>query len=112
MRYYKLIEGGYITVIGTGGGGTEINEQEYNTIKTIIKAKPPETATTDFRLKADLTWEEFPRIPPDPEPEPDYNDMTLTEAAEALLNMGLVTIPAEPEPDFFNESEEEPDFFA
>lgn len=69
MRYYKLIEGGYITVIGTGGGGTEIDEQEYNTIKMVIKNKPTETETTDYRLKANMTWEEFPRIKPDPEPE-------------------------------------------
>ena len=64
MRYYKTIDNGYITAIGTGGGGTEITEQEYNTIMAVIQQKPPRTVTTDFRLKTDLTWEEYERIDP------------------------------------------------
>jgi hypothetical protein len=68
MRYYKLVEDGYITAIGTGGGGVEITEQEYNEIMTVIQNKPPRTETTDFRLKTDLTWEEYDR-PPEPEDE-------------------------------------------
>ena len=73
MRYYKNIVNGYITAIGTGGGGIEIAESEYNQIMTAIQAKPKRTATTDFRLKTDLTWEEYERIDPvvpeDLEPE-------------------------------------------
>ena len=66
MRYYKLIENGYITAIGTGGGGTEITEQEYNVILAVILQKPPRTGTTDYRLTEGLTWEEYDR-PPEPE---------------------------------------------
>ena len=65
MRYYKLIENGTITAIGTGGGGTEITEQEYNEIMSVIRQKPSRTETTDFRLLEDLTWEEYER-PADP----------------------------------------------
>lgn len=68
MRYYKLIENDYITAIGTGGGGTEITEQEYSTIMAVIQNKPTRTETTDYHLKEDLTWEEYERIDP-AEPE-------------------------------------------
>ena len=69
MRYYKAIERGYISAIGTGGGGTEITETEYNAIMPVIQNKPPRTATTDYHLREDLTWEEYERIDPDPEDE-------------------------------------------
>ena len=68
MRYYKQIENGYILAIGTGGGGTEITEQEYNSIMTVIQNKPQGTETTDYKLKTDLTWEEY-ELPPVPEDE-------------------------------------------
>ena len=80
MRYYKQIENGYILAIGTGGGGVEITEQEYNEIMSVIQSKPPRTETTDFRLKVDLTWEEY-ETPPEP-PEGDIDD---TEALNILL---------------------------
>lgn len=68
MRYYKLIDNGYILGIGTGGGGTEITEAEYNEIMEVIQNKPPRTETADYHLKTDLTWEAYDR-PPDPEDE-------------------------------------------
>mgnify|MGYP006992122929 CR=1 FL=1 len=71
MRYYKLISDGYILSIGTGNGGTEITEAEYNEILTIIHNKPAATETTDYRLREDLTWEEYPIDPPDPDPDID-----------------------------------------
>lgn len=80
MRYYKLIEDGYISAIGTGGGGTEITEQEYNAIMAVIQNKPQRTATTDYKLKVDLTWEEY-ELPPEPE---DY-DISDEEA------LGIIT---------------------
>ena len=73
MRYYKQTVNGYIIAIGTGGGGEEITEQEYNEIMTVIQNKPARTETTDFHLKTDLTWEEYER-PTDPEPEPSDED--------------------------------------
>ena len=73
MRYYKQIENGNIIAIGTGGGGLEITETEYNAIMAVIQNKPPRTETTDYHLKTDLTWEEYER-PIEPESEPSDED--------------------------------------
>lgn len=79
MRFYKQIDEDYILAIGKGNGGTEITEAEYNEIKSIIQDKPPRTATIDYRLKTDLTWEEYEHEP-DPEPDP-----TAEEVLDILL---------------------------
>ena len=79
MRYYKQIDNNYILAIGTGCGGTEITESEYNEIMTVIQNKPSRTETLDYRLKTDLTWEGYEHEP-DPEPEP-----TAYEALSILL---------------------------
>lgn len=84
MRYYKIVAGNYIPAIGTGTGGTEITESEYNTIFSVIRSKPPRTGTTDYRLKMDLTWEEY-EFPPEPEPEPDEHDKA--EAYDILMGV-------------------------
>ena len=40
MRYYKMQnENGILTAIGTGSGGTEITEAEYNAILSEIREK-------------------------------------------------------------------------
>lgn len=70
MKYYKCTNGGYILAVGTGGG-TEIAEAEYNKILSVIHNKPAATETTDYRLREDLTWEEYEVDPPDPDPEID-----------------------------------------
>lgn len=68
MRYYKHTSNGYIVSIGTGNGGAEITESEYNTILSVIANKPVATETTDFMLRDDLTWEEYEvEIPPEDE---------------------------------------------
>lgn len=84
MRYYKTISDGYITAIGTGGGGTEITAQEYDQIMSVIQSKPPCTETTDYHLREDLTWEEYKR-PVDPiEDEP----LEAEEALDVLMGEG------------------------
>lgn len=79
MRYYKLIESGYITGIGTGGGGEEITEAEYTAILTAIRDMPPETDTVGYKLKTDLTWEQYTK-----EPEPEDDTAYPEDIAEAL----------------------------
>ena len=74
MRFYKIVDGNYITAVGTGSLGTEITESEYNEIITLIQTKPAHTETTDYRLKTDLTWEEFDLPVPDPDPEIDESE--------------------------------------
>ena len=105
MRFYKTIENGYITSIGTGGGGTEITETEYNEILSVIQNKPPRDGSIDYRLKADLTWEQYER-------EPEITDDTpegLNEVAQYLLKTQMMQMPSEPEEDdYFNEHEPEP----
>lgn len=39
MRYYKIIESGKLLAIGTGTGGTEITEAEYNELLATIREK-------------------------------------------------------------------------
>ena len=57
MRYYKNIEDGYLTAIGTGNGGTEITEEEYNSLLEHIHNRPEAEEGYGYRLKEDLTWE-------------------------------------------------------
>lgn len=39
MRYYKQVSDESLVAIGTGPGGTEITESEYNTLLTEIHEK-------------------------------------------------------------------------
>lgn len=80
MRYYKDVQDGFIAAIGTGGGGTEITETEYNSILAVIRDKPARTDTTDYHLREDLTWEEYERIEP-----PDESEPSAEEVVDILL---------------------------
>lgn len=80
MRYYKTIDSGYILAIGTGSGGTEITESEYNEIMSVIQNRPQETETIAYRLKDDLTWESY-----EMEPIPESDEVDDSEALEILL---------------------------
>jgi len=82
MRYYKTIDSGYIISIGTGNGGTEITEAEYAEILTAIRNKPTAREGFDYRLKTDMTWEEY-ELPP-VEPEPPTAEQSLTRYANEL----------------------------
>ena len=73
MRYFIQQFNEYILGVGEGSGGVEITESEYNEILSVIHNKPQATATTDYRLKTDLTWESYEKEP-EPEPEPDDSD--------------------------------------
>lgn len=57
MRYYKLIENGYIVGIGKGAGGVEISKEEYDEILAVIRTKPAAESGHDYWLREDLTWE-------------------------------------------------------
>ena len=81
MRYFKLIDNGYIIAIGTGGGGTEIIEAEYNELMAVIQNRPQQTDTIGYRLRTDLTWEEFEVEPIDPADE----ELDPQEALDILM---------------------------
>lgn len=57
MRYYKIVSDGYILAIGTGTGGEEITEAEYNSLMATIQSRPKAEPGWGYRLKTDLTWE-------------------------------------------------------
>ena len=57
MKYFKNISDGYILSIGTGAGGEEITETEYNNLMVTIQNRPHAEPSWGYRLKADLTWE-------------------------------------------------------
>ena len=67
--YYKIIEGEYITAIGTGIGDVEITQEEYENILSIIRNRPTPEAGYTYKLRTDLTWElvEAPVEPVDDE---------------------------------------------
>ena len=81
-RYYKQTDDVYILAIGTGYGGTEITEAEYNEIMAIIQNRPTAEGK-GYRLKTDLTWEEYD-LPPVPEPSDD-DEISTDEALNILL---------------------------
>ena len=68
-QYYKNVDGNYITGIGTGEGGEEITQEEYENILSVIRSRPTPEAGYDYILKTDLTWElvEVPSVDDDPE---------------------------------------------
>ena len=80
MRYFKSLSDGYIYAIGTGPGGTEITEAEYNDIKSVIDNMPQ--AESGYRLKMDQTWElyELPAAPEDADQE-----LTAEEALNIIV---------------------------
>lgn len=80
MRFYKQLSAGYILALGSGLGGEEITESEYNETLSVIHTKPAATETTDYRLREDLTWEAYEVEPPAPDP-----DIDEAEALDILL---------------------------
>ena len=85
MRYYKIINNGYLVAIGNGSGGEEIPEAEYNNLLSVIRNKPSAPEGYDYRLKADLSWElyELPFVPEDDE------EATAEDYESALSEVGV-----------------------
>ena len=84
--YYKIAKDGYILSIGSTERNTEneITESEYNEIMTIIRNCPAREGY-EYRLKTDLTWEEYEVEPPEPEPDEIDSD----EALSIILDGGV-----------------------
>ena len=84
MRFYKQTSNHYIIAIGTGAGGTEITEAEYNAILAVIRNRPADEGK-GYRLKTDLTWEVYD-LPPEPEPS-DADELSDAEALNVILGV-------------------------
>ena len=82
MRYYKQIIDNYLTAIGTGPGNIEITEAEYNQIISIIQNRP-QSEGKGYRLKTNLTWEEYD-LPLELEPS-DEDEISAEEALDIIL---------------------------
>lgn len=83
MRYFaQYNDSGTLLAIGTGPGGVEITESEYNEIMAVIQNRP-QADGKGYRLKTDLTWEEYD-LPPEPEPS-DEDELSDAEALDILL---------------------------
>ena len=82
MRFYKTVSDGYLVSVGIGSGGKEITASEYAEILATIRNKPTARDGFDYRLKTDLTWEEY-ELPP-VEPEPPTEEEALTRYANFL----------------------------
>lgn len=79
--YYKLTKDGYITVIGTGEGGTPITEEEYENIRSVLQNRPTAEDGYVYRLKEDLTWElvEVPIVEPTDDEISGYELLSMIE---------------------------------
>lgn len=84
MRFYKTVSDGYLVSVSTGSGGAEITEQEYAEILAVIRNKPTQRDGFDYRLKTDLTWEEYKLPLVEPEPLTD-EEATAEEALDIIL---------------------------
>lgn len=82
MKYFKQINNGYLIAIGTGTGNIEITEEEYNSILSLIQNRP-QADGKGYRLKTDLTWEEYD-LPAPPELSDD-DELNETETLSILL---------------------------
>ena len=86
MRYYKIIRNGYLMAIGTGSGGREITESEYNNLLGIIRNKPIAESGFDYRLKSDLSWELYEL---QPITVPEDEEATEADYKAALAELGV-----------------------
>jgi hypothetical protein len=81
MKFTKIVIGGYILGLAVADKGIEITEQEYRELTDIFHAMPVREGYA-YRLREDLTWEEYPA-----EPEP-VDEISNEEALEILLGGG------------------------
>ena len=81
-RYYKQTDSMYILAVGVGAGGIEISADEYSEILSVIQNRPTAEGK-GYRLKTDLTWEEYD-LPPVPELS-DNDEISNDEAINILL---------------------------
>lgn len=98
MRYYaQYNESGKLIAIGTGYGGTEITEEEYNRLLTEIRTK---AALVDSLYNGEITidhvpteWQEEIQRRVDErranEPDPEEAEATEEDYIAALAELGV-----------------------
>lgn len=91
MRYYKIINDGYITAYGTGSGGEEISQGEYDTLCAAMADRPTPPDGYDYRLTTDLVWEQY-ELPDEGRSlytEDVLQTMTNAELEQILAGFGI-----------------------
>ena len=83
MRYYQIVQDGYIVAFGVGPGGEAIAKERYDALRALLAEKPAREGTTDHRLREDLTWEPY-EVEPTPDPDPE-DEVDAAEALSILL---------------------------
>ena len=75
--YYRTTRNDRIILVGISSAPMqeEITEEEYNETMTAVRNKPEETEKIGYWLKTDLTWEQYGKDPPDPDPEVDDGEL-------------------------------------
>lgn len=102
VRYYKIIENNTLLAIGTGPGGIEITESEYNSLLTMIREK---ASLVDKLYNGEITISDVPtewqdeiqrrvdeRIANEPEPEEPVDDMIPVAELEEAYRQGVNSI--------------------
>ena len=84
-KYFKIVEDGYISLIGTGGGDNEISREEYETILSVIMTRPEAESGYTYKLRTDLTWE-LCEVPPVEEID---EEATEADYISALAELGV-----------------------
>lgn len=70
--YFKVIFNNCILGVGIGNGGVQISQSEYEEITSIFRNRPVPTEGKGYRLKTDLTWEEYDL--PEPSEDEEIDD--------------------------------------
>jgi hypothetical protein len=84
-QYFKIVEEGYISLVGTGSSDNAITREEYETILSVIHNRPTADPGYTYKLRTDLTWElcEAPPIPEEDE------EATEEDYLAALAELGV-----------------------
>ena len=88
--FYKSIEENILVAIGEakiiGTGQTEITEEEYNTILSVIASKPEDTESIIYKLHADTL--EYVAYDRPEEPTPIETDPVIDSIIREVANSG------------------------
>lgn len=76
--FYKYINDKFIIGVGTGTGGEEITEQEYNSILDKINNRPKAPEGYSYRLTTSLEWKLYEV----PKTEPTTDEEEIIESEE------------------------------
>ena len=84
-QYFKIVEEGYISLVGTGSSDNAITREEYETILSVIHNRPTAQPGYTYKLRTDLTWE-LCEAPPAPKEDPEA---TEEDYLAALAELGV-----------------------